>query len=365
MRSLVPPSWQRRIARARLDALRLAGRGLRPRPGSRPEARPLHVLVHVHRFLPGLRGGAQLSLALALRELEERGHHVELIVDEPDGATAAEIGFSALTAPSAIATWQAYRRSDVVLTQLGGRARALRFAAASGRPVVHFVHTSSTDHHTDRPADLRVFAARWPTRSLAPGSPFRVLPPAVDPADYSVAPGDAVTLVNLTALKGAEVFYRLVERLPDRSFLGVRGGWGDQVVPDDLPANLEVVPVQSDIRVVLRRTRVLLVPSQEELLGRIGLEAACSGIPTVATPVPGIREGLGDAALYAEADDLDAWVAHLRSLDDPAFYADRAARARARAATYVEQRRQRFDDFEAALVDLACGRPVAAVADPE
>lgn len=357
-RAVLRPTWRRTIARTSLDGLRLLGRHLPD--GRRPEPDSLRILGHVHRFLPGLRGGAQISFAGTLRSLVERGHRVELIVDDPDGAGTAEIGYGALTAPSRAETWRAYRRADVVLTQLDARARALRLAGATGRPLVHFVHTSHSDLHTDRPTDLRVFAAEWPTRTRPGERPFLVVHPSIDAADYEVPRGDAITLVNLSALKGADLFYRLVAALPDHRFLGVRGAWGDQIVPDVIPENLEIVPLQADIRTVFRQTRVLLLPSREELLPRIGLEAACSGIPTIASPLPGVIEGLGDAALLADADDLDAWIDRVRSLDDRERYDARSTAARARVAALAEARHGEIDRLESALCDLARGDAVRA-----
>ena len=49
---------------------------------------------------------------------------------------------------------------------------------------------------------------------------------------------------------------------------------------------------------VYARTRLLLMPSRSESFGRVGLEAAASGIPTIASPVEGVPEVLGDCALF-------------------------------------------------------------------
>lgn len=71
-------------------------------------------------------------------------------------------------------------------------------------------------------------------------------------------------------------------------------------------------------------------------------------------------EGLGDAALLAGADDLDAWIDRVRSLDDRERYDARSTAARARVAALAEARHGEIDRLESALCDLARGDAVRA-----
>lgn len=158
--------------------------------------------------------------------------------------------------------------------------------------------------------------------------------PPVAVHDYRATPGDRITLINLTAEKGAEVFYALAERMPRRKFLGVVGGYGQQIIRDDLP-NVEIMPHTPGNRMakgVYARTKLLLVPSVYESYGRVAVEAMCSGIPVIAHPTPGLTEALGDVGTFCDRDDLDAWEAAVRRLSAPPVYkqaskasADRAA----------------------------------------
>jgi len=95
------------------------------------------------------------------------------------------------------------------------------------------------------------------------------------------------------------------------------------------PNVVALAPVD-DMREVYARTRVLLMPSAYESYGRTGLEAAASGIPAIAHPAAGIREALGDAAVFVGRDDFDAWEHAIRALDDEYEYARCSAAARAR-----------------------------------
>jgi glycosyltransferase involved in cell wall biosynthesis len=114
----------------------------------------------------------------------------------------------------------------------------------------------------------------------------------------------------------------------------VVGGYGEQIIRDDLP-NMEIVPHTPGDRMakdVYARTKILLAPSAYESYGRVAVEAMCSGIPVIAHPTPGLLESLGDAGTFCDRDDLDAWEAAIRSLSTPNVYRTASKAASARAA---------------------------------
>src|SRR5690606_11134361 len=164
----------------------------------------------------------------------------------------------------------------------------------------------------------------WPGRSI-------VCHPPTFPEHHRVpSTGDAVTIVNCSKEKGIKTAWRCAEALPDHRFLGVKGGYGHQLIPRS--PNFETIPTQQDMRTVWSRTRVLLVPSAYETWGMVGVEAMCSGIPVIAHPTPGLRESLGDAGIFVDRDDTDGWGRELRRLADPDEYAAASAASLARAA---------------------------------
>jgi glycosyltransferase involved in cell wall biosynthesis len=65
---------------------------------------------------------------------------------------------------------------------------------------------------------------------------------------------------------------------------------------------------------VYARTRVLLMPSERETWGRVGVEAMCSGIPVIAHPTEGLRESLGVAGMFVDRDDVAGWVRTVHKL---------------------------------------------------
>jgi glycosyltransferase involved in cell wall biosynthesis len=113
-----------------------------------------------------------------------------------------------------------------------------------------------------------------------------------------------ITLVNLSARKGGELFFKLARDLPHRRFLGVIGSYGKQILPDDMPPNVEIrsfSPGISDMQRVYEVTDTLIVPSQETF-GRVLVEAAYAGVPNrLALAGPGVDE----TGCASQLPDLD------------------------------------------------------------
>ena len=146
--------------------------------------------------------------------------------------------------------------------------------------------------------------------------------------------GDAITLVNANQNKGVQQFLDLARKLPSRKFLGVIPYYGELRIPPS-PGNVEWIPFTDDIRDVLKRTRILLVPSYYESFGRIAVEAMLNRIPVLySTPVKmsihpgGSTEGLDEwirpVGISCNRDVIDEWVSAIESLDNEEVYVERA-----------------------------------------
>jgi glycosyltransferase involved in cell wall biosynthesis len=268
-------------------------------------------------------------LHAVLAKLHERGHNVQVLVKGREGGRIID-GVRVASRPAPREMLEYGRRADVVVGQLADRWSSLALAARCRRPVVYFVQVGNVPRGAlFGDPDLTVFSSvavrnrhPWIRKAL-------VVHPLVVEDDYRTTPGDAIAMINLTEQKGASVFFALAERLPEREFLGIKT-WGPQAIPERLPANCNILGPVDDMREAYHRTRVLLVPSEYESYGRVGVEAAVCGIPTIAHPSDGVREALGDAAIWANRSDFDAWLAAIQSLDDPVEYARHAQLARMR-----------------------------------
>lgn len=142
--------------------------------------------------------------------------------------------------------------------------------------------------------------------------------------------GDCITLVNANENKGVRVFLELAKRMPERKFLGILPYYGEMRVPVGT-SNIEWIPFDDDIRNILKRTRVLLVPSYYESFGRIAVESMINGIPVLySKPTPksiypggsteGMQEWIGDAAIACDRENYDEWIDAIKRLDDNEFY---------------------------------------------
>jgi glycosyltransferase involved in cell wall biosynthesis len=246
--------------------------------------------------------------------------------------------------------------SDIVVAQLKTRQRAIFLSARYSRPLAYLVQIGNSPIATLAGSpDLTVFSSRFVQEQYPGSEPSLVVHPLVPETEYLTTPGDRITLINLAEIKGGRLFFELADRQPEREFLGV-AGWGKQVGGPVRP-NVSFMRPASDVRSVYARTRVLLMPSSYESYGRVALEAAVSGIPTIAHPAGGLVEALGDAGLWADRDDPDAWIEQLRRLDDPEEYAAQSRRVRERFERLNPQ--PEIDALETALVGLSLGVPVA------
>jgi glycosyltransferase involved in cell wall biosynthesis len=233
---------------------------------------------------------------------------------------------------------------DLIISHLDTAQRAMMLHHTVKIPVVIVAHNTYEQSKVEiaRGPALAVYNSEWMRADYEDWAdswgyrlpPSIVVRPPIDPAQYEVdllpASKRCVTLVNLTEAKGAGIFYEMASRFPRRRFLGVRGAYGKQLELGGLP-NVEFsnhVAAHDMAEQVYRRTHVLLMPSSYESYGRVAVEAACSGIPVIAHPTPGLLESLGSGGIFCDRDDPDAWETALRRLFTPKGWAAASRRVR-------------------------------------
>ncbi len=307
--------------------------------------KPFKVLARVHAYPPTHNAGAEWMLHSLLRALVERGHEVTVSLSrytvQREPYTLDGVRVVPLAADLDLAA--EVRRSRVVVSHLENVPSAGALARGFGSRFVVIGHNTFAKSFQDAAnAALVVYNSDWmieqadayyESHQPAPGRTIRVSP-SVLADDYRTTPGDAITLVNLNEAKGGHLFWELAKRMPDHKFLGVRGAYGEQVVPQRIPDNVEILDHVSGHEMrdaVYARTRVLLMPSAHESWGRVAVELLAAGIPVVAASTPGLSECLAEAGIFAERDDVDAWVEALTALTDPAQWAEASERALARS----------------------------------
>lgn len=323
----------------------------------------MKVLAHVHGYPPSHNAGAEWALHSILADLVDRhGYDVTVAVvrpprDQPRGRRlpATIDGVNVVVERSWRGLSALYANADVAVTHLDCTGRAMALAARTGTPLAHYVHNDAQlAFHgvTPAAADLVIWNSAWLADLDWSGRTCIVYPP-VWPEWYQPRRGahDAVLFVNPLPAKGATTVWRLAERFPDRRFVVVAGGYG---APDTIPPlpNITARPNRPRLTEALAEARVVVMPSHYESWGRVAVEAACAGIPSIAAPTPGLREA-GVSFRYVDHRDVDGWADAITALDDPDVYAAAADDATGRALLLAAASRAQIDDLAAVLDDLA------------
>lgn len=263
---------------------------------------PLRIIAFLLTYPPHRRNGAFLTTQTFLDHLATRGHDVHVVVKSRlpvrrSGAVPVH--------PYAQTRSLMSPQTDVVLTHHGYLGGAPMHKQASRAKHLVMVHGEQSIP-IPASADLMWFPSEACRQFYAHDGPSLVVAPPVFGETYRTEPGQEVALVGLTPNKGVAILDELARRLPHISFLGIASSYDRQV--RFTQPNVRYLPNTADMRGIYARTRVLIMPSASESYGRVGIEAMYSGIPVVASPLPGIVEALGDSASYADPGDIDEWV---------------------------------------------------------
>jgi len=313
------------------------------------------VASHLHTYLPYRLAGGEVTTHELLAALATAGHEVHVTLTDVSGPEYVLDGVNVHPYVDRRQPLHWIPRSDLVVSHMFQSPRATLLAQKYRVPSVHVCHSTWPEARrfmAYRP-DMLVFNTDWVAEEFSdvPGSRLVVHPP-VDPDRYLVdQPGDAITLINPIGAKGSDTFYALAERFPERRFLAVKGGYGVQDIRE-LP-NVEVMEPVDDMREVYAQTKVLLMPSHYESWGRVAVEAAISGIPSIVAPTPGLIEAMAEGSYYATPEDIDTWAKLLKKLLTPRGWSAASKRALARAEQLETHRQPELDAWISAAEDIS------------
>lgn len=309
----------------------------------------MRFLAHVHAYPPNHCAGAELMLHSLLKAMIKRGHEAKVIISHHDFITDKYEDILIYTQKDEAKVINLYQNCDVVITHLDRTQIVMQLAERYGKKIIHLVHNDKQLAANIVPSNrnnLAVFNSNWLCHYVFWSGQKIAITPMVEPEIYRTTPGNCITLINLMPAKGVYVFYELAKRLPKKQFLGVIGGYGKQIVLNPLPCNVKIIAhtINSNMKVVYGQTRILLMPSKYESWGRVGIEAASSGIPTIAHPTPGLIESLGRAGIFANRNDIGLWERHIHFLEKPGIYEDHSKNS-IRRSTELDPKKD-YDLFE-------------------
>jgi glycosyltransferase involved in cell wall biosynthesis len=304
--------------------------------------KPLIVLC-MRAYVPSMTAGAEITSHVTNKYLQAAGWDVVVIVK--NWVTPAYEGIPII--PSRSKEKAVYDDDPIAASYLAkatyigfqniGFEDALQIAKAYKKPAVFFIHATSAGK------EFFNYTGGWPiyvvynswTMMGDISAPYKsyIVKPWVDINRFQMTPSNPtyVTLINLNESKGGKLLIDIAKRMPSVRFLGVKGGYGEQII-DQSQLNITYHEKTDKIENIYNQTKILLVPSQLETWGRVAVEAMAAGIPIIINDVPGLRECTKDAAIICRREDPNSWADQIKKLlTIPSYYAEWSARSRARA----------------------------------
>ena len=328
------------------------------------------ITAYLHAYVGhGREAGAETTIHDLLKSLVSAGWEANVVLSEPHYVGGERVqpyyvdGVFVRMEDGGDTLLEAAAYSDVLISHLDNSERTTYVAQKYNKVCVQLIHNTmwQTEGYIACGPDLLVYNTQWVRshhegntnpvaaipRQLPQGAdtlmrvdfvmtperqttkiPGIVVHPQIDPELYvSEGSHDHITYVNFHKNKGPDIFWRLAAKLPDVQFLGVLGGYGDQEIPEVVPDNVTLIENTRDMREVYALTRAMLVPSMYESFGRVAIEAAASGIPTIHSDTPGLRESLnyndwklGLMIDRIDHDNIEVWADAVKAVMDGRYY---------------------------------------------
>jgi glycosyltransferase involved in cell wall biosynthesis len=312
---------------------------------------PIRILAYVKKYLPETKAGAEIMMHQVLLDLKSRGHEVRVVTDI--AAPTSINGIDIIPTSSNFnknLTW-----SEIVFTQLDYTKDAMQIVHPTKKPLVVFLHNDfhASQHKVNSKTCKMVVAnSEWVSKTSKDLVNTIILHPPTDPSKYSGKRGDAITLINMCSDKGGEMFWQLARIFPDKKFIGVKGGYGDQVGYEHTLPNVTIYDKTDDIQSIYSKSGIVIMPSTYESWGRVAVEAMSYGIPVIGSPTPGLKESLGNAGTYVSPKDVVGYVEAIRNLENKSTYNELSNAGIERAAEIYKTYLDQLDNLENQLMNI-------------
>lgn len=265
--------------------------------------------------------GGEVFLDRLSQHFIEQGHEIRAIVGSKEPYTHSGIecypqgeGIDLFTTNNEHVKW-----CDMVITQLIGSAYGYNKAIQHKKPLIFIAHNNSKQYaviHSPQEQCNVIYNSYQLRDDLQKafghfnGTVLHPLLPEVTQRSQ----GQYITLINCNHNKGGHIFAEIASRLPQYQFLGVFGGYGEQIEAH-LP-NITYLPNGVDMAKVYADTRILLAPSEFESFSQCSIEAMSYGVPVIAHPCPGILENLSTAGIFIDRSNIDRYCQTISYLMD-------------------------------------------------
>jgi glycosyltransferase involved in cell wall biosynthesis len=268
----------------------------------------MKILAVTEKYLPDYNAGSELMMHDILIGLQKLGNEVVVVCEKPTKKVVDGIPIYSYDSPKVNTL---AKSSDVIITHLKATAAAYYMKQRYNIPMAMIVHNNRKLEYNKifkSRSDLLIFNSQWlSNESKSNIKSIIVNPPLIAKKYKTKSVDNYITLINVNKEKGGELFWKLAKKMPYRKFLAVVGAYGDQIVPRSVPKNVTIQRHTPDMKKVYAKTKILLIPSVYETWGKVGLEAACSGIPSIAHPTEGLQESLGKSGIFVDRNKIDQY----------------------------------------------------------
>jgi len=285
------------------------------------------IILLSDSFLPVTFAGSELSGFETIKYLRERGHEISIYVkthkvDSYDSFPIYKYDPLSSSCKAAIIN------ADIILYQMGSGHENMEIVKLRDKKSYIFVHMYNSypwllQQKVSFPVNI-VYNSRSTQDSLPTLYDNMRMIPFVNTEEFRhirtlTVQNNVVCLINCNYNKGGDILKEIAAKMTNVQFMGVKGGYSDQLMGENTQ-NLTYVENQKDIKVILRKIGILIMPSKNETWGRTAVEAMSSGIPVIHSEAAGLVECVGGAGIQCYRNDLDSWCDAInRIISDPAY----------------------------------------------
>jgi glycosyltransferase involved in cell wall biosynthesis len=310
---------------------------------------PKTIVFLSDSFIPTTFAGSEISAYETLKYFQARGHTIIIFVkiwkvSEYNGLKIHKYDETTSFYKNHI------KNCDVVFFQMGDEAKNLQVFQNIHKPVYVFIHVVNSYQWLIQQKmrfPITVVYNSNMTQDTIPTiyDNMRMIP-YVNTSKFKklrelTIQNDVVCLINCNKNKGGELLVTLAYNMPDVQFLGVKGGYSNQIIEKTAPSNLTYIENQEDITVVFKKIGILIMPSTNETWGRTAVEAMASGVPVIHSEAPGLVECIDGAGILCNRNDEDAWVEAIRRILGDRAYRERLRQYGFKRITEIEKEQLR------------------------
>lgn len=277
----------------------------------------MNILFHLHAYPNEVLAGAETMAHRIAKYLVSEGHQVKVLSRT---ATEKRKFFEGVE----VYRWvkdsddsEFWQWSDLVITHLVNTYYCFNRARQFNKKLVHLIHNSFGDHilRVRTSGNYLVYNSEYVKEQLGYEHLSCICIPPVDYREYykTGGNGEYITLINLNENKGGQILIEIAKRLPQYKFLGVKGGYYEQI-QDTSVKNITYVQPHEDIKKVYKKSKIVIMPSEYESYGQVAIEAISSGVVVVNSDAKGLCSALGPASIPIQRNNIDAWCSKIEDL---------------------------------------------------